>query len=91
MIAGVGRLRPASMAPPLGAQGHAGRQFADGSTTRPMNRIARAAVGADETVTIVIPTLGDWIGRTTVVDCLRGPGLAELEGQVVAFVARAAP
>lgn len=49
------------------------------------------AIGADETVTIVVPTLGDWIGRTSVVACLRGPGLAELEAALLAFVERAAP
>lgn len=49
-----------------------------------------AAIGADETVAIVIPTLGDWIGRTTVVACLRGPGLAMLEAEVLALIERAA-
>lgn len=52
---------------------------------------ACAAIGADETITILVPTLGDWIGRTTVLACMRGPGLAELEAEVRAFVARAAP
>lgn len=50
-----------------------------------------AAIGADETGTIVVPTLGDWIGRTTVVACLRGPDLAELENELLALIARATP
>lgn len=52
---------------------------------------ACAPVRADRTLTIVVPTLGDWIGRTTVVACLRGPDLAALEREVLGFVARAAP
>lgn len=52
---------------------------------------ACAGVGADETLTVVVPTLGDWIGRTTVVACLRGPDLDALERQVLALLARAAP
>jgi len=51
---------------------------------------ACSAIGANETVTIVIPTLGDWIGRTTVVACLRGPGLADLEAELLALIEGAA-
>jgi hypothetical protein len=42
--------------------------------------------GADETVTIVIPSLADWTGRTTVEACLRGPNIAENEARLLHMV-----
>lgn len=47
---------------------------------------ACGAEGADETVTIVIPSLADWTGRTTVEGCFRGPGLAQDEARLVQMV-----
>lgn len=47
-------------------------------------------LGADETVTIVIPSLADWTGRTTVEACLRGPNLAENEAKLLEMVEAAA-
>lgn len=89
MIAGVGRLRPAWMAP------HRGPKVTPGVDRfvhpRPARAILSHELGRGSTrATIVIPALRGWVGRTTVVDRPRGPGLAELEGQVVAFVAQAA-
>jgi hypothetical protein len=47
---------------------------------------ACAALGADETVTLVIPSIADWTGRTTVEACLRGPDLAGNETKLLAMV-----
>jgi len=47
---------------------------------------ACGSLGADETVTIVIPSLADWTGRTTVEACLRGPNLAENEAKLLQMV-----
>ena len=43
-------------------------------------------IGADETVTLVIPSIADWTGRTTVEACLRGPDLAPNEAKLLAMV-----
>jgi hypothetical protein len=43
-------------------------------------------LGADETVTILIPSIADWTGRTTVEACLRGPDLAGNEAKLLAMV-----
>ncbi|HLY14662.1 MAG TPA: hypothetical protein VKR24_09940 [Candidatus Limnocylindrales bacterium] len=51
---------------------------------------ACGAEGADETVTIVIPSLADWTGRTTVEACFRGPGLAQDEASLLQMVEAAA-
>ena len=42
--------------------------------------------GADETVTILIPSIGDWTGRTTVEACLRGPDLAANEAKLLVMI-----
>lgn len=44
------------------------------------------SVGAEETVTILIPSLADWTGRTTVEACLRGPDLAGNEAKLLQMV-----
>ncbi len=43
-------------------------------------------LGADETVTILIPSIADWTGRTTVEACLRGPDLAANEAKLLAMI-----
>jgi hypothetical protein len=43
-------------------------------------------LGADETVTLLIPSIADWTGRTTVEACLRGPNLAGNEAKLMAMV-----
>jgi hypothetical protein len=47
-------------------------------------------LGADETVTVLIPSIADWTGRTTVEACLRGPNLAENEAKLLQMVQAAA-
>ena len=44
------------------------------------------SAGADETVTIVIPSLADWTGRTTIEACLRGPNLGTNEAKLLQMV-----
>ncbi len=51
---------------------------------------ACAALGADETVTLVIPSIADWTGRTTLEACLRRPDLAGNEAKLMDMVAAAA-
>jgi hypothetical protein len=43
-------------------------------------------LGADETVTVVIPSIADWTGRTTVEACLRGPNLAQNEAKLLQMI-----
>lgn len=47
---------------------------------------ACGSLGAEETVTVVIPSIADWTGRTTVEACLRGPNLAENEAKLLQMV-----
>ena len=47
-------------------------------------------LGADETMTIVIPSFADWTGRTAVEACLRGPNLAQNEAKLLQMVQAAA-
>lgn len=43
-------------------------------------------MGADETLSILIPSLADWTGRTTVEACLQGPDLVGNEAKLLAMV-----
>ncbi len=47
-------------------------------------------LGGDETLTVMIPSIADWTGRTTVQACLRGPNLAQNEAKLLQMVQAAA-
>lgn len=50
-----------------------------------------ALMGGDESVGVVIPTVGDWTGRLTVEACIRGPDIGRGETAVVDLVRAATP
>jgi hypothetical protein len=43
-------------------------------------------LGGDETVSVLIPSIADWTGRTTVEACIRGPNLAENEAMLLQMI-----